>query len=195
VLTSKPDPSGNDLPPDFYYDTTIPLNTVDEGYFLTLKGGDLTLISLALNLKINFVPVTDNSVISVYGFAKPFIAMSSLNTLSGTGEYIYYDTGLSDWTFDTNGDVSGTFEAETKITGGIFLGPGIEIYPARKVSFFAQASFGYTFPMEAVSTKSYGNDSYNDLGVGNPNSNSNFPLSSIGFTSINFAAGISFNLD
>jgi hypothetical protein len=42
--------------------------------------------------------------------------------------------------------------------------------------------------MEVVSTRSYGND-FNDLAA------TNFPLSSLGFTSINFAAGVSFNID
>lgn len=186
VLTTKPDPSGQGLPSDFYYDTSLPLSSVDEGYFLTLTGGDVSIISLAGNLKFNFVPVKDNSVLSVYAFVKPFIASSTVSSISGTAEYIYYDG--SDWTYDDSGDVSGSFESKSSITGGVFLGPGIEINPAKPVSIFVQASFGYTFPMEVVSTRSYGND-FNDIGA------TNFPLTSLGFTSINFSAGISFNID
>lgn len=186
TITDKPDPSGQGLPPNFYYDTSIPLSSVDEGYFLSLSGGDVSIMSLALNLKVNFVPVKDNSVISLYAFAKPFIASSTVSSISGTAEYIYYDG--SDWVYDASNDVSGTFDSKSSITGGVFLGPGIEINPAKPISFFAQASFGYTFPMEVVSTRSYGND-FNDIGA------NNFPLASLGFTSINFAAGISFNID
>lgn len=186
VLTTKPDPSGQGLPPDFYYDTSLPLSSVSEGYFLTLNGGDLSIISLAANLKFNFVPVKDNSVVSVYAFAKPFIASSTVSSISGTAEYIYYDG--TDWVYDATGDVSGTYDSKSSITGGIFLGPGLEINPAKPISIFVQASFGYTFPMEVVSTRSYGND-FNDLAA------NNFPLSSLGFTSINFAAGVSFNID
>lgn len=186
VLSNKPDPSGQGLPPDFYYDTSLPISSVSEGYFLTLNGGDVSMLSLALNLKVNFVPVKDNSVISVYAFAKPFISSSTVSSISGTAKYIYFDG--SDWVYDSSGDVSGTFNSKSSITGGIFIGPGIEINPAKPISFFAQASFGYTFPMEVVSTRSYGND-FNDIGA------NNFPLASLGFTSINFAAGISFNID
>jgi hypothetical protein len=186
VLNTKPDPSGQDLPSNFYYDTSLPLSSVSEGYFLTLKGGDLSIISLAANIKLNFVPVKDNSVVSVYAFAKPFIASSTVSSISGTAEYIFYDG--TDWLYDESGDVSGTYDSKSSITGGIFLGPGLEINPAKPISIFVQASFGYTFPMEVVSTRSYGND-INDL------ASTNFPLATLGFTSINFAAGISFNID
>lgn len=186
VLNTKPDPSGQGLPSNFYYDTSLPLASVDEGYFLTLNGGDVSMLSLAFNIKVNFVPVKDNSVISVYAFAKPFISSSTVSGISGTAEYIAYDG--TDWVYDSSGDVSGSFSSKSSITGGIFIGPGIEINPAKPISFFAQASFGYTFPMEVVSTRSYGND-FNDIGA------DNFPLASLGFTSINFAAGISFNID
>lgn len=194
VLNNTPDPTGNDIPSNFYYDTSLPLSSVTEGYLVTLSGGDLSLLSLAVNLKVNFVPVTDNSVISVYGFAKPFITMATVSSISGLGEYVYYDAVDDQWYYDSSQDASGTYNSETSISGGIFLGPGIEFNPAKKISIFAQASFGYTFPLEVISTKSYGNDYYDDLGINNPNP-SNFPLKSFGFSSINFAAGISFNID
>lgn len=187
VLNNKPDTGGTGLPQNFYYDTQAA--SIDDGYLLTLSGGDVTILSLALNLKFNFVPVRDNSVISVYGFAKPFIASTTVSALSGTGEYYYFDTGLNDWTADPSGNVAGAYESKSSITGGIFIGPGIEINPAKAVSFFAQASFGYTFPMEVVSTRSYGNDYNIDL------ANENFPMKSLGFTSLNFVAGVSFNFD
>ncbi len=184
VLTNDPS-GGTDFPPDFYFDTTAPV--VDEGYFLTLNGGDVSIFSLAANLKFNFVPVKDNSVVSVYAFAKPFVAMANVSALTGYAEYYYFDG--SDWVTDPTYDGSGSYESATSITGGIFLGPGLEINPAKPVSIFLQASFGYTFPLEVVSTRSYGNDWNTDL------LNNNFPLYSVGFSSINFAAGISFNID
>ncbi len=192
VLKTKPDINGTGLSPDFYYDTQAA--TINDGYFLNLSGGDVSIISLAANLKFNFVPVKDNSVISVYGFAKPFIASASVSSISGYGEYYYYD-GV-DYVPDPtggfsggSGDVSGAYESKSSITGGIYVGPGIEINPAKPISIFVQASFGYTFPMEVISTRSYGNDYNIDL------TNPSFPLKSLGFTSINFSAGVSFNLD
>jgi hypothetical protein len=185
VIKSKPDVNGTGLSQDFYYDTQAA--SITEGYYLTLTGGDLSIISLAGNIKVNFVPVKDNSVISVYGFAKPFIASSKRSDVTGTLEYIYTPDNTN-WYYDTSKNTGGTYTGESTITGGIFLGPGVELFPAKKVSFFAQASFGYTFPIDIVSTRSYGND-LTDL------TNAKFPVSSLGFTSINFAGGISFNLD
>ncbi len=168
--------------PDWYYDTQTASS--NDGYYLTLTGGDVSIISLAANFKFNFVPVKDNSVVSVYGFAKPFIGSASLSGVSGLAEY--HDTnGNPDPTLNR----TGSFASKSSITGGIYLGPGVEINPAKSISFFAQASFGYTFPIDIVSTRSYGNDYNTDL------ANPDFPTKSLGFTSINFAAGISFNLD
>lgn len=164
-----------------------------EGYVIELTGGDLSLISLALNLKLNFVPVKDDSKISVYGFAKPFLTYSSRTDVSGNSTY--YKTmdpdGLTDWeVFDE--DIKWDSEdypilaADSEITGGIFIGPGIEFAPAKKVSVFVQAAFGYTFPITYVSTGSYDEtfDSY---------FNEEFPMVKEGFPSVNIQAGLSFN--
>jgi hypothetical protein len=124
----------------------------------------------------------------VYAFAKPFVASATVSGATGYAEYWEYDAVADDWFADDTQDVDATTESKTSITGGIFLGPGIEINPAKPISFFLQASFGYTFALDVVSTQSYSNDlnSWQD---------SNFPYASVGFTSINFAAGISFNID
>lgn len=187
VLKTKPDIGGTGIPSNFYYDTQA--GVISDGYFLTLTGGDVSLISLAANLKVNFVPVKDNSKISVYAFAKPFIASATVSSISGTAEYYYYDTEFSDWYANPSFNASGSYNSKSSITGGIFVGPGVEIFPAKAVSIYVQASFGYTFPLDIVSTRSYGNDYNIDL------ANPNFPIASLGFTSINFAAGVSFNID
>ncbi len=179
-------PVGKDIPNYVYYDKTITdLNNVNDIWLLSIKGGDVSMISLAGNIKLNFVPVKDNSVVSVYGFAKPFVSMASVSKATGLLEYYYY--GSTDWFADPSGDLAGEYE-DNSFTGGIFIGPGIEFFPAKKVSFFAQASFGYTFPITVISTRSYGNDINVDVA-------NDFPLKSFSFTSINFAAGVSFNLD
>ena len=186
--TSTANPqSGTSFPPNFYFDSSLPVSSVDEGYLLTLSGGDVSIISLAANLKLNFVPVKDNSVISVYAFAKPFVAFATVSALSGVAQWYEFDG--TDWINYPSFDESGAYESETSFTGGVFVGPGLEINPGKPVSIFFQASFGYTFPLDLVSTKSYGNDWLQDL------ASDTFPLASFGFTSINFAAGISFNLD
>lgn len=174
-------------PDNFYYDSGN-----DDGYALNLKGGDLSVISLALNLKFNFIPVKDDSKISVYGFAKPFIASSTRSDVNGTGQY-WYDSGTGfqrDATSDVDWGKDGypVLGQQTKTTGGIFIGPGIEFNPGKAISIFVQASFGYTFPINIVSTKSYGHD-ISDY------ANDQFPMKDLGFTSINFSGGVSFNLN
>jgi hypothetical protein len=190
----KGDPNkGGGFVPNFYYN-----QIADDGYLLNLTGGDITMISAAFNIKVNFVPVKDNSTISIYAFAKPFISNSTRTEVSGLGEYYYYDNIADDYLNNPNSnevwgkDQYSILGEKSNITGGVFIGPGIEIFPAKKVSVFLQASFGYTFPVNIVSTKSYGN--YNGLEQRDYN-DPNFPMTDLSFTSINFAGGISFNLD
>jgi len=191
------------------------------GYLLELEGGDLSLISLALNLKLNLVPVKDDSKISVYGFAKPFISIASRTEVNGSDQrytyeiyeddngtvstaddILYYNLGdgevYQDFTYSTgpDDDTPGSAEwgpdpyealaSETVVTGGIFIGPGIEFMPAKTVSIFVQAAFGYTFPVSFVSTGSYEStiESY---------VNEEFPIVKEGFPSVNIQVGMSFN--
>lgn len=184
----------------------------DFGYLLNLEGGDLSLISLAFNIRIDFIPIGDNSKIAVYGFAKPFVSMSKRTEVSGIGEryiyeayeddngtfndtsddLLYYNTGDDTWYADGYIDewnASDGFPAlkeESSITGGIFLGPGIEFMPSGKISAFVQAGFGYTFPVTYVSTESFEKTAENYL-------SDDFPIIKEGFPSLNIQAGISFN--
>lgn len=186
----------------------LPPNTSWEvGRLLQLEGGDISLFSLVLNLKANFVPITDSRKFSVYGFAKPFVAVSKREAVSGTGtlyvyeayeddRYLYYDTDDQTWyeapesvKVDKWGpsDQFPALEEETKVTGGIFIGPGVEFMPAKKISFYAQAAFGYTFPISYVSTESYPKtieDAY---------FNAEFPIVEKGFPSLNLQFGVSYN--
>lgn len=167
--------------PNFFYSST-------DAFFLNLSGADLTLISINGNFKFNFVPVKDNSVISVYGFAKPFVAMAKHGNLVGVVDEYVLDVN-NDWAYDQSRNTN--YESDAKITGGIFLGPGLEINPTKAISIFVQASFGYTFPTDVVNSKSYSRD-YENYTVDQAE---RFPFVTDGFTSINFAAGLAFNID
>lgn len=188
----------------------VPDLTYDYGYVLNLEGGDLSLLSLAVNLKFNFVPIRDNSKISVYGFAKPFITLAMRSDVNGSSTRYAYETFVEDQgTGTTNDDilyfnqgddtwypdgVTSTWgpddyealKSDSEITGGIFVGPGIELFPAKAVSFYVQAAFGYTFPITYVATRSYepSIDSYFD---------EEFPMVKKGFPSVNLQFGVSFN--
>jgi hypothetical protein len=194
------DPSILKRPPAQYQDpTNFYVGYVDDnngnsilyGYLLDLTGANISILSVAANLKVNFVPVKDNSVVSVYGFAKPFIAMASRSDLSANADIYELNSTGDGWNSNPIGKYPLSYAGESKITGGIFIGPGIEFSPAKPISFFLQASFGYTFPINVVDTRSYPNDGIIDF----RNDQSGFPLRGIGFTSINFSGGILFNLD
>jgi hypothetical protein len=181
----------------------------DYGYVLELQGGDLSLTSLAVNIKLNFVPVKDNSIISAYVFAKPFVSLASRKEVSGRGELYTYeiyeddqgtnienddllhynlgdDTWYAGFTETWDGESYEALKSDTEVTGGIFIGPGIELFPARKFSFYLQATVGYTFPVTFVSTESYEKtvSSYLDK---------EFPMTKKGFPSLNVQAGMTFN--
>ncbi|HEX6226239.1 MAG TPA: hypothetical protein VFZ52_17595, partial [Chryseolinea sp.] len=188
-----------DLQGDFYH----------EGLYFELSGGKLSLISLAANLKFNFIPIKDNTKISVYGFAKPFISIATREEVTGVGTYLInygdiedeadwdkqedfpWEAGADDfYTYQPSDDLA----KQTKVTGGIFIGPGIELFPAGKISGFFQASIGYTFPVSFISTKEYENNvNYgNDLDVFLTQIEE-YPLTEEGFPSVNLQFGVSFN--
>ena len=162
------------------------------------------ILSLAVNLKINFIPITDHTKFSVYGFAKPFVSSARRGEVSGKGEryvyeayedvaneQLYFDTDDDTWYADGNLDEWGptafpALKKESKVSGGIFVGPGVEFMPAGKVSFFGQVSFGYTFPISYVSTESFSKTvaSYTD---------DKFPIVEKGFPSVTLQFGASVN--
>jgi hypothetical protein len=187
---------------DYYY----------TGLYLDLRGGDLSLVSLAINLKLNLIPIRDNSIVSVYAFVKPFVTYASRTEVKGDGIILanYGDPGNSaDWLTitdpfsweagtsidDDNGlRVSDKLKEKNQVTGGVFLGPGIEFFPARKFSAFLQVAIGYTFPVSFISTKSYDNDqNYGDDVIGFLESMQDYPIKKEGFPSVNLQLGLSFN--
>ena len=184
-----------------------------EGLVFALDGGDISLLSAALNLKLNVIPVKDNSKFSVYGFAKPFISYSNRTEVTGTTTYAtnYGDPqNTNDWFIEdefpwragstyvknTYGfDVSQDLKEESKVTGGIFIGPGIEFAPAKKLSGFFQIAVGYTFPISYISTEAYnteGNQNNLDTFVDSGDIEK-YPIQSKGFPSISFQLGASYN--
>ena len=209
----------SDIPIDWYSNTydywsdKYPITDgqkYDYAMVLALEGGDISLISLALNIKLNFIPITDNTKFSVYGFAKPFIAIAQRKAVTGSGtrfvwesyeerngtatetdDVLYYYQGDETWhpdgyveTWDS--ESYPVLAKENSVTGGIFLGPGIEVIPSKAVSFYLQAAFGYTFPVSFVGTKSYDDSISSYL-------NEEFPMVKKGFPSVNLQVGVSFN--
>lgn len=176
---------------------------------LELEGGDVSMLSAGFVLKLNFIPVSDNSTLSVYGIANPFVAQSNRSEMKGRG--YFYENLDSDGQWDD--PVSGLFpdewdasgfpvlKKENKVTGGVHVGFGIEFMPVKAVSFFAQATISYTGAITYVSTNDYlsGATQYVD-GNGttyydaNPTYyDSEFPIVKNGFPAMSVKAGLSFN--
>lgn len=196
---------------DEFYDDQVGLYYFT-GMVVDFKGGDLSLLSAALNLKFNIIPVMDNSKISVYGFAKPFVTAAKRKEVAGDATvFNVYDE--NDDTFYTEDEIlygyenysvvvpweagdptwasygvviSDELKEDTRITGGIFIGPGIEFMPAKKVSIYGQVAFGYTFPVSFVSTEKYKGGSFDNI-------TEEYPMVEQGFPSVNVQFGLSFN--
>jgi len=179
----------NTFPSNFYYSSTALTDPafIDEGFLISISGSDLSVISLAANIKLNFVPIKENTKISVYGFAKPFVANATSSGGNVTLDGVLYNSQTGNLDKFPGGTFRESFPEESVITGGIFLGPGVEFFPNSPISFFLQASFGYTFPVGQFSIKSLNRDidKWPDP----------LPSTSLGFTSINFSGGVAFNLD
>lgn len=159
-----------------------------DGARINFTGADISFLSLNGNFKFNFVPIKDNTPISVYAFAKPFVSMLKRNDLTAEID-VFTLSGNSTWVEDPSQKVEGVIDGKSEVTGGIFLGPGIEVNPTNSISFFIQASFGYTLKTELIALKSFPRN------FDQAQNTDNFPFATSGFTSINFSAGISFNID
>jgi hypothetical protein len=189
-----------DAPGDPYY---------YEGIYFNLEGGDLSLLSLAMNLKLNFIPVRDNSIVSVYAFAKPFISYATRTKVTGIANFLYnygdienadewLAGGNTVWEAGTplgaDRVVSDELNEQTQVTGGIFVGPGLELFPARKFTGFVQVSIGYTFPVSFVSTESFNDNQFYGTDVNGFLENmQEYPVKKEGFPSVNLQFGVSFN--
>lgn len=205
------------------------------GAYYTLEGGDLKMWSLSCNFKLNLIPVTDASVVSIYAFAKPFISYATRTEVKGVlysllnygdptnpDDWTYYSQyytnvplewragrelaidadgdEVPDFYFDGDGDgntdvVSDELKEKSGITGGIFIGPGIEFMPTRRVSFYLQASIGYTLPVSFVNTDHYSNEENlgNDFDYFIENNGNEYPTQKKGFSSLAVQAGLTFN--
>jgi hypothetical protein len=163
-----------------------------EGYYYEFVGGDVLLTSIAFTLKFNFVPVRDDSKVSLYGFAKPFITLATRTEITAYETYLYNygdPNDSNDWIIGQESEYDSEdwdpFAFNSEFTGGIFIGPGIEFFPAKRLTFFLQASFGYTFPINFISLSSF--EPFTSSIV------EPWPTVKKGFPSVNVQLGISIN--
>jgi hypothetical protein len=178
----------------------------DRTIHFALSGGDISLLSLGCNLKLNLVPVTNTSMASIYGIAEPFVSLVSRKVFTGSGEFFSDPDGDGLYT-NSLGEVNfgpeevPAFAEESKISGGIHLGFGIEFMPLKQFSFFIQSTFNYTLPISYAATENFLNegDAFEDsngtvyYNADNSLFQESFPIVKSGFSALSIQAGVSFN--
>lgn len=185
----------------YYYDP----ETFTE-YNVKLRDGDVNLVSLGLTLKLNFIPVSDNSKFSFYGLTTPFVCNAIRKEMSSHGEIaVYNGEGYEFYEFELKADQFDGFKKKSNITGGIHAGFGLEFLPAKPVSFFAQATFSYTMPIHFVSSQEYTEKAYNNgeyetaqngdiyYETTNTIGKDEYPNVKKGFSAVNIRLGVTFN--
>lgn len=171
------------------------------GFQLSLQGGAVLLTTIGANIKLNLIPVSDKLPVSVYVLARPFAALAKREDVSGSGKMFLYEATVQGGQFvittdqkwyptryeeEWGPDGYPALKSETSVTGGLHVGPGIELMPSGPVSFYVQALLGYTLPVSFVSTGSY------PLTTGSY-VNPEFPIVKKGFPVLNLQAGLTFN--
>jgi len=185
----------------YYYDVAY-----DVGHELYQTGGDVNLLSLGLNLKLNFIPVSDATRFSIYGIANPFVSYISRSEVNQTIDYYFDDDEdgyYTDYwgTEEFSGDEFDALKAESKFSGGVHLGFGVELNPAKRVSVFLNVTYSYTLPISYVATESYlkDEDAYVDAGgtvyydTEATLSDDQFPIVEKGFSAVSAKVGLAFN--
>ena len=182
---------GFEVPKNFYYTSS------QEQYLLVnLSGGDITQFSFGVVAKINFVPIKSNTVASFYALAAPSLVISNLEEVNSNINFFDHPT-VDDY-LQANNESFVLAKSQSKTTGGINIGVGVEFFPVNLFSFYVQTGLGYTFPVPFVDTSLYQKhvldvESYNAFDKVPPLPK-NFPLSDDkGFTTLNFQLGLTYN--
>lgn len=183
----------------YYYDANN-----DEFYELYLEGGDISLLGVGFTLRLNFIPVGDNTKFSFYGIGTPFVYSATKKEVSSSGVY-YFWNGVQyqaeDFIVDAN--LFDGFKKESSFTGGLSAGFGFELMPTNVVSFFGQVTVSYTLPIKYVSSQEFTKDAIEYTFPEIPNEkfydaaatlyDPKFPNVKNGFPGVNLRFGFSYN--
>jgi len=184
----------------YYYD---PDN--DIALELTQKGGGVSILSAGINVKLSLIPVSDNTVFSVYGIVNPFVSFVSREEVTEhADEYVDNGNGVYDsyiGQVDYKAEDYPSLASDNKFSAGAHIGFGCEFRPAKRFSFFGQATFCYTLPVTYLATESFlkKEDRYvdaNDRIYYNAKNSlylDDFPIVKKGFSSVVIKIGMAFN--
>lgn len=170
----------------------------DGGYevrVVRLEGGHLRFISIGCNVKVNFIPLDEGKKFSVYGIAKPFLLLSKRTEVTATSEQWWTNNVPPDppanWTF---GQLLGVetsrkekWNADTKFSGGMNLGVGVEYVLPSGIAFFLQSSIGFTLPVTYINTSEY------PASIAKGYNHPDYPFVKKGFTSLSMLIGVTYN--
>jgi len=187
----------------FYYDEAY-----DEFYELYMEGGNVSLLGAGFMVKLNLIPIGDNTPFSIYGIGNPFVASVSRSAISASGTFYYWGgNGYVTEPFEIDSNDYEGFKKESGFTGGVNLGFGFEFAPSKAVSFFGQVTVSYTMPVNYISSQEYterarkNGDFY--YYPDNPDDifydaevtiyDEEYPIVKKGFPGLNFRFGLSFN--
>lgn len=182
---------GFEVPKNFYY-------TESQAQYLlvNLSGGDITQFAFGVVAKFNFVPIKSNTIASAYALAAPSLVISNLEKVESNINFFDHPSEVE--YLQANNASFVLAESQSKTTGGINIGFGVEFFPTNLFSFYIQTGVGYTFPVPFVDTSLYEDhildvEFYNEFDKVPPLPK-NFPLSDDkGFTTLNFQLGLTYN--
>lgn len=169
-----------------------------EVYVVHMKGGDLGFLTAGFNVKVDFIPSSEERRFNVYGIVKPYMLFLSRSEVtanvdlwyanntdplddpknwSGGGSFDYLTSstaGLEDWA------------ATSQFSAGMNLGVGAEYSLPSGFSLFVQGTLGMTLPVTYINTSEF--PPYKMSGYYHPD----YPFVKKGFTSMNISLGAAY---
>ncbi len=157
-----------------------------------MEGGNLTLSSIGLDLKFNFIPSERIQKFSPYAIVRPVVLLSTRSQISGSVDTWYRDevsdnTGTT-WYYSgtTETLTSDQWEAASEVTAGMNAGIGGELMMSPGLSLFLQSVVTLSLPITHVDSKSHGTDLSGFT-------NREYPFSKGSFTSLSISLGIAYS--
>lgn len=174
----------------YYEDGGYQINVV---YF---DGGDLSMLSLGLNVRANIVVPGKEYGLTIYGIAKPSVLYSTYSDVKAKVD-IWYTNNIppdppADWQISESVSIDkystgyGYWSKESKVTAGMNLGFGCEYATQSGWGFNIQSTVGLIPTVRHINTSEFKNSI--EAGYNSPS----FPLVNKGFSTVNLTAGVSF---
>jgi hypothetical protein len=159
----------------------------DDYWEVLMEGGDLSVLSIGGMLRLNLTPHVSGSSFLIYAFAQPTLSsvthaeVTRINRLTDAFDYVETNT--------IDGDNNEAMKKSSTFAAAISIGPGVELFPGKKISFTAQLSLNniFSFGKELGSDKEDFPHKYSSI------VDEQFPFTTKSLTSITVNVGIHYN--